>query len=83
MKHSILHYYTKTTFNVLNDLRYLKIKHLSTAIMKKLLGIKIVHDLSFYGPVTSLCKKTSLKLNALSKTAFSMTFNKRRVITVK
>ena len=51
--------------------------------MKKLLGIKIVHDLSFYDPVTSLCKKMSLKLNALSKTAFSMTFNKRRVITVK
>ena len=83
MKHSILHYYTKTTFNVLNDLRYLKMKHLSTADTKQLLGIKIGYDLSFYDSVTSLCKKVSLKLNALSRSAFSMTFNKRSVITVK
>ena len=51
--------------------------------MKKLLGIKIVHDLSFNDPVTSLCKKVSLNLNALSRIALSITFNKRREITVK
>ena len=47
---------------------------------EKLLGIKIDHELNFNEHVTSLCKKASQKLNALSRLASSMTFDQRKLI---
>ena len=43
--------------------------------MKKLLGVQIDDELNFIEPVSSLCKKDSQKLNAVS----SMTFDQRRL----
>ena len=47
---------------------------------EKLLGVKVDHELSFNEHVSSLCKKTSQKLNALSRIASCMTFDQRRLI---
>ena len=47
---------------------------------KKLLEIKVDHDLNFNEHVSSLCKKASQKLNALSRIASCMTFDQRRLI---
>ena len=47
---------------------------------EKLLGVKIDHELNFNEHVTSLCKKASQKLNALSRLASSMTFDQRKLI---
>ena len=41
--------------------------------MKKLLGVQIDDELNFIEPVSSVCKKDSQKLNAVS----SMTFDQR------
>ena len=46
----------------------------------KLLGVKVDHDLNFNEHVSSLCKKASQKLNALSRIASCMTFDQRRLI---
>ena len=46
----------------------------------RLLGVKVDHELSFNEHVSSLCKKASQKLNALSRIASCMTFDQRRLI---
>ena len=45
---------------------------------EKLLGVKIDSNLSFEYHVTSLCRKTSQKLNALARKSHYMDFNKHR-----
>ena len=52
----------------------------SNSKYEKLLGVKIDHELNFNEHVSSLCKKASQKLNALSRIASSMTFDQRRLI---
>ena len=52
----------------------------SNSKYEKLLGVKIDHELNFNELVSSLCKKASQKLNALSRIASSMTFDRRRLI---
>ena len=52
----------------------------SNSKYEKLLGVKIDHELNFNEHVSSLCKKASQKLNALSRIASSMTFGQRRLI---
>ena len=47
---------------------------------EKLLGVKVDHELSFDEHVSSLCKKASRKVNALSRIASYMTFDQRRLI---
>ena len=47
---------------------------------EKLLGVKVDHELNFNEHVSSLCKKASQKLNALSRIASCMTFDQRRLI---
>ena len=48
--------------------------------MKKMLGVQIDHELNFNEHVSSLCKKAIQKLDALSRIASCMTFDKRRLI---
>ena len=45
-----------------------------------LLGITIDHELKFDNHVNNLCKKASLKLNALARIAAYMNFSKKRII---
>ena len=45
-----------------------------------LLGITIDHELKFDDHVNCLCKKTSLKLNALARIALFMSVSKKRII---
>ena len=45
-----------------------------------LVGITIDHELKFYDHVNHLCKKASLKLNALALTTLFMNVSKKRVI---
>ena len=52
----------------------------SNSKYEKLLEVKIDHELNFNEHVSSLCKKASQKLNALSRIASFMTFNQRRLI---
>ena len=52
----------------------------SSSKYEKLLGVKIDHELHFTEHVSSLCKKPSQKLNALSRIASSTIFNQRRLI---
>ena len=47
---------------------------------ENLLGVKIDHELNFNEHVSSLSKKASKKLNALSRIASCMTFEQRRLI---
>ena len=47
---------------------------------EKLLGIKIDNRLTFNEHVKTLCKKTSQKLNALSRIAGNMKFSQRKLI---
>ena len=48
--------------------------------MQKTLGIKIGSHLNFKEHIESLCKKTSQKINALSRLASSIKFEHRRLI---
>ena len=52
----------------------------SNSKYEKLLGVKVDHELNFNEHVSSLCKKASQKLNALSRIASCMTFDQRRLI---
>ena len=52
----------------------------SNSKYEKLLGVKVSHELNFNEHVSSLCKKASQKLNALSRTASCMTFDQKRLI---
>ena len=47
---------------------------------EKLLGIKIGSKLIFDCYVKSLCKKASQKLNALSRVAYQLDFNQRKLL---
>ena len=55
-------------------------KTVSNSKYKKLLGVKVDHELIFNEHVSSLCKKASQKLNALSRITSCMTFDQRRLI---
>ena len=50
---------------------------ISNSKCEKLLGIKIDSKLMFDSHVKSLCKKTSQKLNALSRLAYQLDFNQK------
>ena len=52
----------------------------SNSKYKKLLGVKTDHELNFNENVSSLFKKASQKLNALSRIASCMTFDQRKLI---
>ena len=52
----------------------------SNSKYEKLLGVKVDHELNFNEHVSSLCKKASQKVNALSRIASYMTFDQRRLI---
>ena len=52
----------------------------SNSKYEKLLGVKVDHELNFNEHVSSLCKRASQKLNALSRIASCMTFDQRRLI---
>ena len=47
---------------------------------EKLLGVKVDHELNFNEYVSSLCKKASQRLNALSRIVSCMTFDQSRLI---
>ena len=53
---------------------------ISNSKCEKLLGIKIDSKLLFDGHVKSLCKKASQKLNALSRVAYQLDFNQRKLL---
>ena len=53
-------------------------KTFSNSKYEKLLGVKLGHELNLN--VSSLCKRASQKLNALSRIASCMTFDQRRLI---
>ena len=55
-------------------------KTVSNSKYEKLLGVKVDHELNFSEHVSSLCKKASQKVNALSRIASYMTFDQRRLI---
>ena len=50
------------------------------ANIKSLLGVKLDHELNFNEHVSSLFKKASQKINALSRIASCITFDQRRLI---
>ena len=52
----------------------------SNSKYEKLLVVKVDHELNFNEHVSSLCKKASQKVNALSRIASYMTFDQRRLI---
>ena len=52
----------------------------SNSKYEKLLGVKVDHELNFNEHVSSLCKKASQKVNALSRIASYLTFDQRRLI---
>ena len=51
----------------------------SNSKYEKLLGVKVDHELNFNEHASSLCKKASQKLNALSQIESSMTLDQRRL----
>ena len=53
---------------------------ISNSKYEELLGVKVDHELNFNEHVSSLCKKASQKLNALSRIVSCMTFDQRRLI---
>ena len=55
---------------------------ISNSKYKKLPGVKVDHELNFNEHISSLCKKASQKLNALSRIASCMTFDQRRLILI-
>ena len=52
----------------------------SNSKYEKLLGVRVDHELNFNEHISSLYKKVSQKLNALSQIASCMTFDRRRFI---
>ena len=52
----------------------------SNSKYEKLLGVKVDYELNFNEHVSSLRKKASQKLNAISRIASCMTFDQRRLI---
>ena len=54
----------------------------SSSKYEKLLGVKVDHELNFREHVSSLCKKASQELNALSRIVSCMKFDQRRLRTL-
>ena len=65
-----------------NEKRHLNVGEveISNSKCKKFLGIKIDSKLMFDSHVKSLCKKASQKLNALSRVAYQLDFNQRKLL---
>ena len=71
--HLLLSGNIKLTSNIDNNITKLEMK-------KELLGITIESNLSFRGHVNNICKRASLKLNALTRISSYMNIQKRRAI---
>ena len=69
--HLLLSRNIKLTSNIDNNITKLEMK-------KELLGITIESNLSFRGHVSNICKRASLKLNALTRISSYMNIKKRR-----
>ena len=52
--------------------------NIKSSTEEKLLGVKFDSNLSFESHITSLCKKASQKLHALTRISYYMDLNKRR-----
>ena len=65
-----------------NEKRHLNVGEVEISNIKceNLLGIKIDSKLMFGSHVKSLCKKASQKLNALSRVAYQLDFNQRKLL---
>ena len=65
-----------------NEKRHLNVGEveISNGKCEKFLGIKIDSKLMFDSHVKSLCKKASQKLNALSRVAYQLDFNQRKLL---
>ena len=65
-----------------NEKRHLNVGEveISNSKCEKFLGIKIDSKLMFDSHVKSLCKKASQKLNALSRVAYQLDFNQRKLL---
>ena len=74
-KYDLLINNTKESFQIKIDT-----ETVSNSKYEKLLGVKVDHELNFNEHVSSLCKRTSQKLNALSRITFCMTFDQRKLI---
>ena len=90
--HTLLKWFTDNLLNAnpekyhhlvsTNEKRHLNVGEveISDSKCKKFLGIKIDSKLMFDSHVKCLCKKTSQKLKALSRVAYQLDFNQRKVL---
>ena len=74
-KYQLLINNTKESFQIKID-----IETVGNSKYEKLLVVKVDQELNFNEHVSSLCKKASQKLNALSRITSCMTFDQRRLI---
>ena len=74
-KYHLLVNNTKESFQIKTDS-----ETVSKNKYEKLLGVKVYHVLNVNGHVSSLFKKVSQKLNALSRIASCMSFDQGRLI---
>ena len=54
-------------------------QNISNSASEKLLGVLFVRTLKFQSQIDNICKKTSLKLNAILRITPYMDFNKKRL----
>ena len=66
---------TNDTVNLIIDNQII-----DNSICEKLLGLKSDYELRFNAQIDDICKKTGFKLNALSRIAPYMDFNKKRLV---
>ena len=66
---------TNDTVNLIIDNQII-----DNSICEKLLGLKSDYELRFNAQIDDICKKTGFKLNALSRIAPYMNFNKKRLV---
>ena len=66
---------TNDTVNLIIDNQII-----DNSICEKLLGLKSDYELRFNAQIDDICKKTEFKLNALSRIAPYMDFNKKRLV---
>ena len=66
---------TNDTVNLIIDNQII-----DNSICEKLLGVKSDYELRFNAQIDDICKKTGFKLNALSRIAPYMDFNKKRLV---
>ena len=74
-KYQLLINNTKESFQIKIDN-----ETVSNSKYEKLLGVKVDQEWNFNEHISSLCKRASQKLNALSRIASCMTFDQRRLI---